>query len=70
MDPAKVELMRAEAVEHLHFVMGIYKMQLDGGRHFLHEHPATASSWSDPWVVKMLQHPRVSALVSHQCEYG
>ena len=70
MDPAKVELMRAEAVKHLHFVMGIYKMQLDGGRHFLHEHPATASSWSDPWVIKMLQHPRVSALVSHQCEYG
>ena len=63
MDPANVELMRTEAVKHLHFVMGIYKMQFDEGRHFLHEHPATTSSWSDPWVVNMLPNPRVFALV-------
>ena len=33
---------------HLHFVLQVYALQLAGGRHFLHEHPAGASSRSDP----------------------
>ena len=45
MDSKKVEALRREAVMHLHFVAGLYKLQIDGGRHFLHEHPATATSW-------------------------
>ena len=40
------------------------------GRHFLHEHPATATSWSDPWIEHLLKHPKVSSIVSDQCEYG
>ena len=70
MDPKRVETLRREAVMHLHFVAGLYKLQVDGGRHFLHEHPATATSWSDPWIKRLLQHPKISALVSDQCEYG
>ena len=70
MDPERVEVLRREAVQHLHFVAGLYKLQVDGGRHFLHEHPAGATSWRDPWIVKLLAHPRVNAVVSDQCEYG
>ena len=70
MSPEKVESLRKEAVKHLHFVVGLYKLQLDGGRHFLHEHPAGATSWRDPWVVKLQNHPRVKVVVSDQCEYG
>ena len=70
MRPERVEALRKEAILHLHFVAGLYKLQLDGGRHFLHEHPATATSWSDPWITKLMQHPKVSAVVSDQCEYG
>ena len=70
MDPEKVETLRKEAIKHLHFVVGLYKIQLDGGRHFLHEHPAGASSWKDPWVTKIMSHPRVRQVVSDQCEYG
>ena len=47
MDPARVEELRKEAVMHLHFMMGIYRIQIDGGRHFLHEHPASATSLND-----------------------
>ena len=44
MDPDRVEAMQKQAVMHLHFVAGIYRMQIDAGRHFLHEHPAGATS--------------------------
>ena len=70
MDPERVEVLRKEAVQHLHFVVGIYKLQLEGGRHFLHEHPATASSWQDTWMEKLMQHKGVATVVSDQCEYG
>ena len=70
MSPERVEALRVEAVRHLHYMAGLYKLQLSAGRHFLHEHPATASSWSDPWIMRLLNHPNVSSVVSDQCEYG
>ena len=70
MDPQVVEELRREAVRHLRFVIGIYKIQLEGGRHFLHEHPESATSWKDDAMVGLLRRPRVSTTVSDQCEYG
>ena len=70
MDPVRVEVLRKAAVKHLHFVIGLYKIQLEGGRRFLHEHPATASSWSDDWMIQLLKEKGVSTVVSDQCEYG
>ena len=70
MDPAVVEKRRKEAVRHLRFVIGIYMIQISNGRHFLHEHPETASSWADPAMVDLLSLPKVSSVVSDQCEYG
>lgn len=64
MDPERVERLREEAIRHLHFVVSIYRMQLDAGRHFLHEYPATATSWSDPWVMRVLKHPCILYSVS------
>ena len=70
MDPLRVEALRKEAVMHLHFMCSIYRMQLDDGRHFLHEHPATATSWNDEWIQKIMNHPKVHSVISDQCEYG
>ena len=70
MHPDEVEKRRKEAVRHLRFVVGLYMIQLTNGRHFLHEHPETASSWSDPSILELLSMPRVSSVVSDQCEYG
>ena len=55
---------------HLHFVISLYKMQLEGKRHFLHEHPAGATSWRDAQMVKLLRQPGVRCVVSDQCMYG
>ena len=70
MSAEKVEQLRKEAILHLHFVVSLYRIQLLSGRHFLHEHPAGATSWNDDWIKKLLNHPKVSAVVSDQCEYG
>ena len=70
MDPQVVEERRREAVLHLRFVIGLYKLQISGGRHFLHEHPETAISWDDAMMRKLLKEKSVATVVSDQCEYG
>ena len=57
-------------MRHLRFVIGLYGIQISNGRHFLHEHPETAASWYDPAMVALLAMPKVSSVVSDQCEYG
>ena len=34
-----------EGEEHIKFMISIYKLQVEAGRLFLHEHPAHARSW-------------------------
>ena len=70
MDPAVVAEKVAQGRRHLRFVLSLYKLQLDGGRHFLHEHPAGAQSWQDDWMLRLLKHPRVRTVVCDQCMYG
>ena len=39
MDQGTVKNNIAQGTGHLHFIIGLYQIQLDNGRHFLHEHP-------------------------------
>ena len=50
---------RAEEQSLLELAVELYSVQLRAGRHFLHEHPATASSWKTPAMTKLLVDPRV-----------
>ena len=59
-----------EAVEHMRFVVRLYREQLDNGRYFLHEHPANATSWRLDFVEDLLQTPSVFRVVGDQCQYG
>ena len=70
MDPVKVERMLKEARRHLHFVISLYQLQLADNRHFLHEHPVGATSWKDPYMERILKHPKVGVTVADQCMYG
>ena len=70
MDPVRVAKMLKEARRHLHFVISLYRLQLAGNRHFLHQHPVGATSWKDPHVEKIWGHPRVGTTVADQCTYG
>eukprot|EP00972_Heterocapsa_arctica_P042704 6296306-Heterocapsa_arctica.AAC.1 len=67
MDPSARSIMMERARTHLHFCIELYNIQLKAGRYFLHEHPATATSWSDPEVNKLMQKASVDTTVMHAC---
>jgi hypothetical protein len=64
------EKRRREAEVLLVFAAVVYKLQVQAGRHFLHEHPAGATSWQHPAIVRLLAAPGVGAVVAHQCQFG
>lgn len=64
MSPEEVEDTFDEGVWHMEFVVELYRLQLDEGRHVLRERPESASSWRPPMMIKLLQHPRVQTCVS------
>ena len=70
MEPQVRRRRMIEAMTHLRFCIEIYQMQLDGGRHFLHEHPSTATSWYVKEMQKLRQDPRVGETIGHMCMYG
>ena len=70
MDPEKVAARIREGKKHLHFVISLYKLQLDNKRHFLHEHPAGATSWRDVQMQALLRQKNVDVVTSDQCMYG
>ena len=47
-----------------------YKIQVDEGRGFLHEHPASATSWNEKAVVEIAAMPNVEIVTADQCQYG
>ena len=59
-----------EAKAHIDFMMEIYKVQDDAGRWFLHEHPASASSWQLAGVKEVLERQGTLLSVIDQCMYG
>ena len=70
MDPEKVRRLVTEALVHLHFCVQLYRDQMADGRFFLHEHPASATSWRDEKIMKLRADPRVSSVVGHMCSHG
>jgi len=61
---------RAEAMVHLRFAVQVYQEQLRCGRHFLHEHPLTATSWSVPEVLALRARLGVGEVVADLCQFG
>ena len=48
----------------------LYMKQVKAGRHFLHEHPAHATSWNKRLILEMLQLKDVRRIEAHQCQLG
>ena len=70
MRPEEVRRRKAEGRVLLGFAAQVYRMQLAAGRHFLHEHPASASSWSEPCMLDLRSAAGVSEVVGDQCRFG
>ena len=70
MDKDRACALIAKGRRHLVFVASLYRKQVIQGRHFLHEDPANALSWSEPTIAALPRHPQVHCVVADQCQYG
>ena len=59
-----------EGIEHMRFLVKMYKIQVDQGRVFLHEQPAHAKSWMIPEIRSMMAETGVTVVEADQCMYG
>jgi len=69
-DPETVRREKVEADLHLAFMAEIYETQARAGRYFLHEHPATATSWETPPLRCVLAMQGTETVIGDQCMYG
>ena len=70
-DPHEFDANLARAVRHLMFSLELCRIQRDAGRHFLLEHPAGASSWQHPEVVKFIaETEKLFLTTGHMCQFG
>jgi len=53
---------------HLRTAVETYKRQLACGKHFLHEHPATASSWQTPEIRSLVEDERCYLVQGPMCK--
>ena len=70
MDPLEVQWRMEHGRRHLEFCTPLYNLQWEAGRYFLHEHPASASSWQESCAQRMLNKHGVMKVVGDQCRYG
>lgn len=59
-----------EAKVHMEFTISMYRLQRSLGGHFLHEHPASATSWKLKCVKDLAYEDGVHMAVADLCMYG
>ena len=68
---SKLESAKKRALVHLQFCAAMYREQMRGGRYFLHEHPDSASSWTDEQCIKNMHEIKgVATVVTDQYKFG
>ena len=67
---ARVSKMIREGIAHVEFCIQLYRLQIEGGRYFLHEHPTGAWSWKLPSMINLLSDPRVEKREGHMCPHS
>jgi hypothetical protein len=70
MSESEVRRRKVEAETLLEFAIEVYEHQMRHGRHFIHEHPASATSWSYPRMARLREKKGVGEVVGHLCQYG
>ena len=70
MDPTEVARRQAEGRLLLGFAASVYRWQIKRGAYFLHEHPASASSWKCPEIQSLQAFDTVQLISSDMCLFG
>jgi len=68
-DPSETRSQKMRAMIHLRFAMELAKEQIVGGRYFVFEHPAMATSWSERCVKTVMDLPDVERVMAHMCQF-
>ena len=64
------EKKKQEGIDLLLFATQCYWDQIERGMFFLHEHPATASSWGMDALQELEAHPGVHVVTADMCRWG
>ena len=59
-----------EAIVHIDFCCELYEIQARRGDYFLHEHPASATSWNLPRIRRVASMRGVEVVVGDMCQFG
>ena len=72
MSTEKWDAMWEKVIRYMRFAVKLYRLQIDSGRLFIHEHPSTASSWKMHGMVKLMEdiNINIEKVVGHMCRYG
>ena len=66
----KYQDMVKKGTEHLEFCAKLYKMQMENGLYFIHEHPAGAKSWDNELIRRLTEKTGVYTVIGDMCRYG
>ena len=69
-DEKKVQKELEEAKEHIRFSIKLYRMQLEGNRFFVHEHPVAATSWQMKEIIELMMEDGVGVTTFDMCQFG
>ena len=70
MSKGKWDALWEKGVRHMQVAIQIYKLQVESGRYFIHEHPNSASSWKIHEMTKFMSERGVDKVVGHMCRFG
>ena len=70
MDPTVCAAEKARGLIHLSFCVDLYREQHKNNRYFLHEHPASATSWQSEVMEKLSSEDGIIKVTCDQCQYG
>ena len=70
MKKEDVDRIVTEGKLHLNCMVRVYRKQIAKGKYLIHEHPATAISWSEKEIVKLAAPSDVVVVTADQCQYG
>ena len=65
-----VQRRKTAARVHIEFVVGLYRIQHEAGRLFVHEHPWAASSWKEPAICQLSEELGITKVRGDMCRFG
>ncbi len=68
-DPKIMAKELKDGKDHVKFCIEVYRIQLEGRRHCVHEHPEKSKAWEMPELTELMMHPEIGSVVLHMCAF-